>query len=68
MALLQLHFTEAELEGEFLEFQLRASVSNIRSSVLERKLHGVRFVNAVVKRAQKWIERENAGRFAKVEI
>lgn len=30
------------------------------------QLHGVRFVNSVVKRAQKWIERENAGRFAKL--
>ncbi len=66
MALLQLHFTESELEAEFLEFQLRGALGNIRSNVLERKLHGIRYVNGVVKRAQKWIEKENAGRFAKL--
>ncbi len=38
MALLQMVYTEAELDSEFLEFQLKGSVANIRSNVLEKKV------------------------------
>lgn len=39
MALLQMLYTEAELDAEFLEFQLKGSVANIRSNVLEKKVN-----------------------------
>lgn len=63
--LLSLNFTEADLEMEFLEFQLKGAIGNINSNVLEKKLHGVKYVNLLVKRGQKWIEKENTGRIAR---